>query len=619
MTANMRSILWLALISTTLIVGCGEDAERGDTGMASSDAGETVPDGTTRDSLPVVPGLDTDVFTQTLSPIMNKVDADQDVGWDTEVFSAEASEQLGKLASALKSNVWDDAFFKLFSDPVTLGEMRPSSWRTVLDDGLLTVRRGDLLPGKMADREVLKASFQALMTPFPQPEDRHVKFKVFRVQPESSSVVVSVYYHASGGGDNGVTEQTATWECRFSRESPPRLQSITVHGFEEITPKDGGLRFAESTKEILGSTASYRGQLSLGIDHWRSRLQGDFGVDVNGLQGLAIGDADGDGLEDLYVCQQGGLPNRLYLRQDDGTLSDYSAESGTDWMELTRAALFVDLDNDGDQDLVLAQGWYLMFMENDGRAHFTKRVEQRAEGQLHSLAAADYDNDGDLDVFFCGRNPAREQSEAEGILGMPLPYHDANNGGPNVLMRNEGALVFHDATVEAGLDVNNRRYSYACSWEDFDNDGDQDLYVANDFGRNNFYRNDNGKFVDVAESLGVEDISAGMSVTWGDVDRDGLMDVYVSNMFSSAGNRIAYQRQFRDGQGAGSLASFQRHARGNTLFLNDKTGFRDVSEATGVTLGRWAWGSKFADLNNDGWEDLYVANGFVTTDDTGDL
>jgi len=180
--------------------------------------------------------------------------------------------------------------------------------------------------------------------------------------------------------------------------------------------------------------------------------------------------------------------------------------------------------------------------------------------------------------------------------------------------------------VALGLDVNNRRFSFAASWEDYDNDGDPDLYVANDYGRNNLYRNDRGEegrhqFVDVAAEAGVEDISAGMAVSWGDYDADGWMDLYVSNMWSSAGNRVAYQRQFQSGAEAETLAAMQRHARGNSLFRNLGNGtFEDVSVSQGVTLGRWAWGSRFVDLNSDGWEDLVVANGFITQpDDTGDL
>ncbi len=145
--------------------------------------------------------------------------------------------------------------------------------------------------------------------------------------------------------------------------------------------------------------------------------------------------------------------------------------------------------------------------------------------------------------------------------------------------------------------------------------------MANDYGRNSLYRNDDGHFVDVAGEAGVEDISAGMSVSWGDYNRDGLPDIYVSNMFSSAGNRISYQRQFKSEATQSTRDDYRRFARGNTLFENAGDGtFRDVTERAGVTMGRWAWASNFVDLNNDGWEDLLVANGMLTrAGDPGDL
>jgi hypothetical protein len=175
-------------------------------------------------------------------------------------------------------------------------------------------------------------------------------------------------------------------------------------------------------------------------------------------------------------------------------------------------------------------------------------------------------------------------------------------------------------TVESGIDENNRKFSFAAVWEDYDNDGDLDVYVANDFGRNNLYRNDGGSFTDVAAELGVEDISAGMGVTWGDHDRDGWMDLYVSNMFSSAGGRITYQRHFRPGTDAQTLAELQRHARGNSLFRNQGgAGFEDVTPVAGAEMGRWAWGASFADIDNDGWQDLLVPNGFVTNARSDDL
>ena len=102
---------------------------------------------------------------------------------------------------------------------------------------------------------------------------------------------------------------------------------------------------------------------------------------------------------------------------------------------------------------------------------------------------------------------------------------------------------------------------------------------------------------------------------------DGHMDLYISNMWSSAGNRVTYQRQFQSKASTSTLTEMRKHARGNSLFKNQGDGtFLDVSEAQGVTQGRWAWGSRFVDLNTDGWDDLLVTNGFITQpQDSGDL
>lgn len=215
------------------------------------------------------------------------------------------------------------------------------------------------------------------------------------------------------------------------------------------------------------------------------------------------------------------------------------------------------------------------------------------------------------------------------MSGGAFVYHDSNSGGPNSLFRNEtkaNEFNFRDVTTETGLNQNNLRWSLAASWEDYDNDGDQDLYVANDFGRNNLFRNDAGSgpggrtFIDVAAESGVEDSASGMAVSWGDYNRDGQMDVYVSNMFSAAGNRITFQQQFKPGATQDVRSRLQRFARGSTLMKARENGpFEDVSESTGVAMGRWAWGNSFVDINNDGWQDIVVANGNITGEDPGDL
>jgi hypothetical protein len=270
---------------------------------------------------------------------------------------------------------------------------------------------------------------------------------------------------------------------------------------------------------------------------------------------LAIGDVNGDGLEDVYICQPGGLPNRLYIQNADGGAIDRSHESGIDILESTHAALFVDFDNDADQDLVISVLEGVVFFANDGKGRFTPRLALPLPAAVpYSFACADYDTDGDLDLFVCCYNPRRGGVNRHVLFARPVPYYDANNGGANVLLRNDSTPAslslswrFTPATAAYGFDRNNNKFSYAACWDDYDEDGDIDLFVTNDFGRDNLYRNDGGFFHDVADEAGVADLGPGMSSCWGDYDNDGRMDLYVSNMFSSAGNRIAHNPSFTRG------------------------------------------------------------------------
>ena len=119
----------------------------------------------------------------------------------------------------------------------------------------------------------------------------------------------------------------------------------------------------------------------------------------------------------------------------------------------------------------MAQGWYVMIMANDGTGRFRRVLQERSPANLHSMTAADFDKDGDVDLFICGRNPATAQGRSEGILGTPIPYHDANIGGPNILLRNDGSLQFSDVTKQVGLDANNRISSLRQRFETQDANG----------------------------------------------------------------------------------------------------------------------------------------------------
>jgi hypothetical protein len=452
-------------------------------------------------------------------------------------------------------------------------------------------------------------------------------FKLYRIESHPAGFTTQVRYEARGRSAAGSRQQIATWTCNWTAAAPtsgeaPRLRSIAVTAFESAAVDlPGGHLFQDCTASVLQANPAYAQQVLPGIDYWLTRLPREF-MGQFGHHGLAVGDVNQDGLDDLYVCDAGGLPNRLYLQQPDGSATDIAATAGVDFLDDSTSALLVDLDNDGDQDLVVATDPVLQFAENVGQGRFRLHSPIQVNTDTFSLSAADFDRDGDVDLYVCGYN-VRKQDPTHRDLPFPLPYHDANNGGRNLLLRNEGQLRFVDATRDVGLDVNNSRFSMAAAWDDFDDDGDVDLYVANDFGRNNLYRNDDGYFHDIAAEAGVEDQASGMSVSWGDFNRDGRMDLYVSNMFSAAGNRITYQPRFASGIPHTTVTNLQRMARGNTLYLNQSTTsrpvFDDVSQSAGVTWGRWAWASKFVDLTNRGWPDLVVTNGYITNENADDL
>jgi hypothetical protein len=262
-----------------------------------------------------------------------------------------------------------------------------------------------------------------------------------------------------------------------------------------------------------------------------------------------------------------------------------------------------------------------MLFENDGNGKFHEKANafhfgSAPQGTFTGAAAADYDCDGWLDIYFC----LYAFYQGTGQYRYPSPYFDANNGPPNFLLRNNRDGTFRDVTAECGLNQNNTRYSFCCGWNDYNRDGWPDLYVVNDFGRKNLYRNNgNGTFTDVAAHAGVEDVGAGMGVCWFDFDNDGAQDLYVANMWTAAGERISAMENFKPDAPEGVRALYRKHAIGNSLFRHRGIDFENVTNSSGAGIGHWSWACDAFDFDHDGFADLYVTNGMISGPSRADL
>jgi len=502
--------------------------------------------------------------------------------------------------------------------------------RTLRAGPTLQVWRMKFADDTILDREAFLREWRSLMGSFSSIATAEFQVTSIRfgsslpLSPGLATLLdTRVRFEIVGTGAGFFREQrVGDWKLEWEMSASGELRLRRWGTLNEERSRSLAPVFADIASQAFGGNSSYGSQLAYGTDYWRTVLDGACGIDIYGHNGVSIADVDGDGLDDLYICQPAGLPNLLYRNRGDGTFEDITAASGLGILDNSACSLFADINNDGRQDLILVRAEGPLLFLNEGQGKFRAqpdafRFANSPQGTFTGAAVADYDRDGWLDVYFCLYSFYQGADQYQ----YPTPYCDAENGPPNFLMRNQRDGTFRDVTRESGLDRNNTRFSFCCGWGDPDADQWPDLYVVNDFGRKNLYRNNHdGTFTDIAGEAGVEDVGAGMSVCWVDYNNDGKEDLYVADMWTAAGLRVSDQAIFQKDANKEVRALYRKHAMGNSLFRNRGAGtFEDESSRSGTAVGRWAWSSDAWDFDHDGFRDLYIVNGMVTGPVRGDL
>ena len=543
----------------------------------------------------------------------------------TEKYAMEISTALAQWASALKSKATGlGALSQLIHPTMEFNSPNSSSELAEPARSWIAVRNRLFLPNTSSGREPFLAELKTYFTDFAEIVTAEMQITSIAISSQKPLRVETEirFWLVAAHGDKSREERIGTWRVQWAEESPGRWLATRWHFAQERTAKAASPLFVDVTRQAVGRVASYREQLVPGADHWRTVMDGASGIDVYGNNGIAAGDFDNDGFADLYIGQPAGLPNRLYRNRGDGTFEDVTEAAGVGVLDATACAILADFENRGLQDLLVVRASGPLLFRNLGNGKFSPKPDAfqfaaPPQGTFTHAAVADYDHDGRLDIYFCLYSY---------YLGLdqyryPSPYFDARNGPPNFLFHNEGNGTFVDRTEAAGLNAENDRFSFACAWGDADGNGWPDLYVANDFGRSNLYRNrGDGTFEALSDAAGVNEPGAGMSACWADFQNGGKQDIYVSNMWSSAGQRVSQQEIFHSKDSKEIRALYHQHARGNSLYKNSASGkFKNNAVASKTELGRWAWSADAWDFDHDGYSDLYIANGYISGAERSDV
>lgn len=504
----------------------------------------------------------------------------------------------GPLANALK-DADRAALAKFLATDFTASDLRePKVVRTA--SGPLDVERieDSGKPAIALDREAFLDRLLAFRRTF-HVAAPGVKFNMMTLSPqtygdlESKTWIGAVQLRLHGESEKGAPAEIVAV-----------LRYEIVRPLESDLKKDGWIRRAEFVqvqtakcpRPLFADATKERGlRVDKLYDNWKD------GRFVSSTGGAFVTDFDRDGRLDLLVTDYKGPA--LYRGGPGGTFTDVTAAVGLISQAPEVTGVWVDLDGDGWDDLILGRRVY----RNDGGRRFedfTVRCKLRMPDRFDNVVVADYDRDGKLDLYFARSGPPGGNSWLD---------HRSSDPKGNYLFRNLGNFQFEDVTKSSHAD-GGRRSTFSAAWLDANDDGWPDLYVPNEFGDGVLLMNNrNGTFAEREISQKPADFGT-MGLAVGDLDNDGRIDIYCNNMYSKAGTRVIGNMR-PDTYPPKVMERLKRFVAGSQLHMNrGDLKFDQVGPEKKVAAVGWAYGVSLADFDNDGFLDIYATAGYVSRD-----
>ena len=374
----------------------------------------------------------------------------------TEKYADQISAIFSEWSASLRRTPLDArSLANSFADDFSGMSLEPEESRMLRSNAGIEVRQNSFANHSALDRAEFLRELQNVFVPYSK--ILSAEFQITEIEADSnpselSRISTRVRYEIVGTGADFHREQrVGYWDQIWTPTAPGDFRLQNWKAIEETQARAHSPVYVDISATALGGASSYAAQMLHGTDYWRTVLDGACGIDIYGHNGVSVGDIDNDGFDDLYVCQPAGLPNRLYRNRGDGTFEDITKLRPRRPRKHSLCSVR-GFDNDGRQDLIVVRANGPLLFLNEGGGKFREKPDafqfaNPPQGTFTGAAVADYDRDGWLDIYFC----LYVYYQGTDQYKYPSPYHDAENGPPNFMMRNNRDGTFRDVTAESGL------------------------------------------------------------------------------------------------------------------------------------------------------------------------